>query len=84
MGKPIRKWSDGSIAIAVEAGKQDAQREEMHVHVYKNGRRTDSRLPGSCMDIDEKDARTAERLYQRNYDEIREYYEAVADGVYDS
>lgn len=82
MAKVVKSWSKGSVSIAVEAGKDDANREEVHVHVYKNDKRTKSRIPGSCKDIDDKDADIAEQLFYDNLSEIRNYYEDVKKGLY--
>ena len=83
MATIIKEWSNGSISIAVEAGKDDANRERTHVHVYKNGKRTQSRIPGKCPDIDDSDADKAEQLYYDNLSEIEETYQDVKDGKYD-
>lgn len=37
MAKIIKEWTDGSVSIAVESGKDDMNREGTHVHIYKNG-----------------------------------------------
>lgn len=49
MAKIIREWTKGSISIAVEAGKDDMNKEDTHVHIYKRGRRTKSRIPGKTV-----------------------------------
>lgn len=79
----IKAWSNGSISIAVEAGKDDANRKGTHVHVYKNGRRTQSRIPEKCPDIDDSDEDKAEQLYYDNLYEIEKIYHDVKDGKYD-
>lgn len=63
MAKIIIKCTDGSVSIAVESGKDDMNREGTHVHVYKRGRRTISRISGKNKDLDEKDYEIAERQY---------------------
>ena len=83
MATVVKSWSDGSISIAVEAGKDDANREATHVHVYKNGRRTKSRIPGLCPDLDDKDADIADRLFSEHLSEIEKYYDDVKKGKYD-
>lgn len=84
MAKIIEEWSKGSISIAVEAGKDDMNREGTHVHVYKRGRRTDSRIPGKNRDLDDNDFDTAEELYYRYLSEIEKLCRAVKDGKYDT
>ena len=84
MAKIIEEWSKGSISIAVEAGKDDMNREGTHVHVYKRGRRTDSRIPGKNRDLDDNDFDTAEELYYRHLPEIEKLCRAVKDGKYDT
>lgn len=83
MAKIIREWSEGSVSIAVEAGKDDMNREGSHVHVYKRGRRTDSRIPGKNRDLDDKDFDMAEDLYYRHISEIETLCNDVRDGKYD-
>ena len=83
MAKVVKIWNKGSISVAVEVGKDDANNESVHVHVYKNGRRTKSRIPGNCPDIDSKDALIADQLFYDNYYEISKYYQEVKDGKYD-
>lgn len=83
MAKIIREWSEGSVSIAVEAGKDDMNREGSHVHVYKRGRRTSSRIPGKNRDLDDKDFDTAENLYYRHVSEIEALCDDVRDGKYD-
>lgn len=85
MAKPVCEWSDGSISVAVESGMYDANKEEMHVHVYKRGRRTDTRisLKGTeGRDLDRSDVEKAEALFDKNYYEIVKEYEKVKDGYY--
>ena len=82
MGTPVKKWERGSIAIAVERGKDHMCHEDTHVHIYKRGRRTDSRIPGGNADLDRKDYETAEKLYRENYREIVKYCDEVKHGVY--
>ena len=53
MAKIVKEWSKGSISIAVEIGRDDMNRDGTHVHIYKRGRRTDSRIPGKNRDLDE-------------------------------
>lgn len=84
MAKIIKEWSDGSISIAVEAGKDDASREGTHVHIYKRGRRTDSRIPGRNRDLDDSDFSRAEDLYDRHYSEIDRLCDDVKAGKYDT
>lgn len=83
MAKIIREWSEGSVSIAVEVGKDDMNREGSHVHVYKRGRRTDSRIPGKNRDLDDKDFDMAEDLYYRHISEIETLCNDVRDGKYD-
>jgi len=83
MATIIRQWSKGSVSIAVEAGVDDMRREGTHVHIYKRGRRTDSRIPGRNRDLDDEDFDTAEDLYYDNIREIESICEDVADGKYD-
>lgn len=86
MGKPVREWSNDSISIAVEGGKDDANKErEAHVHVYKSNRRTEIRiaLSGTTGNgLDNKDIETAERLFDQNLREIEKEYEKVRNGYY--
>lgn len=83
MATIAEEWSNGSISIAVECGKDDANRESCHVHVYKNGRRTSSRFPGKQPDLDSKDADKAEALYYDHLYEIQRVYNDVKEGKYD-
>jgi len=85
MAKPVWTASDGSITIAVESGKDDANHERVHVHVYKNGRRTNTRIQDGYAigsDLDASDVKAAENLYDRNYSDIRGEYEKVKQGYY--
>lgn len=84
MAKIIKEWTSGSVSIAVEAGRDDANREGAHVHIYKRGRRTSSRIPGRNLDLDTDDFNVAEELYDRNYNEIRTLCDEVANGKYDT
>ena len=84
MAKIIKEWSEGSVSIAVESGKDDMNREGTHVHVYKRGRRTDSRIPGRNRDLDDRDFDTAEDLYYQHLSEIETLCRAVKDGNYDT
>lgn len=84
MAKVIKEWVKGSISVAVEAGKDDMNREGTHVHIYKRGRRTSSRIPGKNRDIDEDDFDIAENLYYKNLSEIELYCDKVKNGEYDS
>ena len=84
MATIIKAWSKGSVSIAVESGKDDMNREGTHVHVYKNGRRTESRIPGRNKGLDNKDYYTAETLYDENLYEIDKYCADVKNGKYDS
>lgn len=84
MAKIIKEWVEGSVSIAVEAGKNDMNREGTHVHVYKRGRRTDSRIPGNNRDLDPDDFDIAEDLYYRNLSEIDSLCKDVKDGKYDT
>ena len=84
MAKIIKEWSEGSVSIAVEAGKDDMNREGTHVHIYKRGRRTNSRIPGKNRDLDDGDFDTAEDLYYQNLSEIETLCMAVKDGLYDT
>lgn len=84
MATIIKEWSKGSISIAVEAGKDDMNREDIHVHIYKRGRRTLSRIPGRNYDLDNDDFDTAEDLYYKNLSEIESYCEDVKKGRYDN
>ena len=84
MAKIIKEWSKGSVSIAVQAGKDDMCCEGTHVHIYKRGRRTDSRIPGRNKDLDSKDFDIAEDLYDQNLSEIETLCKAVKDGKYDT
>lgn len=84
MAKRIKEWSDGSVSIVVEAGKDDMCSEGTHVHIYKRGRRTSSRIPGRNMDLDTKDYDIAESLYYRNLSEIERICAEVKAGKYDN
>lgn len=84
MGKVIKKWSEGSVSIAVESGRDDMNKENTHVHIYKRGRRTKSRIPGKNKDLDEDDFDTAEKLYYANFREIEELCGEVIKGKYDN
>ena len=85
MAKIVKQFGDrDNVMIAVEAGKDDANREGVHVHVYKRGRRTDTRIPGNNRDLDDKDYDKAYELFNSNYSEIRDYYERVARGEFDT
>lgn len=83
MAKIVKEWCDGSVSIAVEAGIDDANKEGTHVHVYKRGRRTSSRIPGRNRDLDDKDFDIAERLYYSNLHEIEKLCSDVKKGKYD-
>ena len=83
MATIIKKWESGSVSIAVEAGKDDMNCEGTHVHIYKRGRRTSSRIPGKNRDIDDADFDVAEDLYYRHLSEIETICQAVKDGKYD-
>ena len=82
MAKIIKEWKSGSVSIAVEAGKDDMNREGTHVHIYKRGRRTSSRIPGRNRDVDDADFEVAEDLYYRYLIEIETICRAVKDGKY--
>lgn len=84
MAKILKQWSDGSVSIAVEAGKDDMNREDTHVHIYKRGRRTNSRIPGRNKDLDDRDFEIAGKLYDNNLSEIEQWCQAVKDGKYDT
>ena len=87
MAKIIKEWSEGSVSIAVEAGKDDANRENVHVHVYKRGRRTDARIStwnSSASGIDNEDYEIACKLFSRYLSDIKYYYEKVKNGEYDN
>ena len=82
-GTKVKSWGNGRITIAVEAGKWDTNREQPHVHVYKNGKRTEARLPGNNSGIlDYQDEKAANSLYDDNYNDIQETYQDVRDGKY--
>lgn len=83
MAKIIKEWPNGSISIAVEAGKDDMNQEGTHVHIYKRGRRTKSRIPGKNYDLDDADFDIAEELYYANYSEIDKLCGEVKNGKYD-
>ncbi len=87
MGKPVKMWEDGSVGIAVESGKDTMNRELRaggpHVHVYKNRKRTDSRIPGRNKDLDANDYRAAEKLFDKHYKEIATLCKEVAEGKHD-
>ena len=86
MATVIKRWEDGSVAIAVEAGKDDMCSEGTHVHVYKNGRRTETWISLTKKrgnDLDYKDIQTAERLFDRNYREIDSLCDDLKKGKYD-
>ncbi|MGN0413849.1 MAG: hypothetical protein ACI4FV_12525 [Lachnospiraceae bacterium] len=84
MAKIIKEWNEGSVSIAVEAGKDDMNREGTHVHIYKRGRRTNSRIPGKNLDLDDNDFDKAEALYYRHLSEIKALCEDVKAGKYDN
>lgn len=84
MAKIIKEWSSGSVSIAVEAGKNHMNSEDAHVHIYKRGRRTDSRIPGSNKDLDSKDFDIAEDLYYQHLSEIEKFCQEVKDGKHDT
>lgn len=84
MATIIKEWSSGSISVAVEAGKDDMNREGTHVHVYKRGRRTQTRIPGMNRDLDTKDFDVAEQLYYSNYSQINSICNDVIAGKYDT
>lgn len=84
MAKIIKEWGKGSVTIAVETGKDDMNREGTHVHIYKRGRRTDSRIPGKNRDLDDSDFDMAEALYYKHLPEIETLCMAVKAGRYDS
>lgn len=83
MAKVIKEWGTYRVSIAVEAGKDDANREDTHVHVYKRGRRTQTRIPGNNKDLDREDFEIAQDLFEENYKEISKLYEDVKNGKYD-
>lgn len=80
MATIIKEWYKGSISIAVESGKDDMNKEGSHVHVYKRGRRTASRIPGRNKDLDDKDFDIAEELYYDNFREIENLCNDVKEG----
>lgn len=82
MAKIIKQWSNGSVSIAVEAGKDDMNREDSHVHIYKRDRRTESRIPGRNKDLDDKDFDLAEELYYAHIREITSLCDDVKAGKY--
>ena len=84
MVKIVKEWSKGSISIAVEIGRDDMNRDGTHVHIYKRGRRTDSRIPGKNRDLDAGDFDTAEDLYYQHLSEIEALCNEVKTGRYDS
>lgn len=84
MAKIVKEWSKGSISIAVEIGRDDMNRDGTHVHIYKRGRRTDSRIPGKNRDLDDGDFDTAEDLYYKHLSEIEALCNEVKTGRYDS
>ncbi len=83
MAKIVKEYGDFGLSIAVEAGRDDANREAVHVHVYKRGRRTNTRIPGGNRDLDKKDYDNACDLFGKNYSEIEKIYKDVAAGKYD-
>ena len=86
MAKIVKEWPGTLVSIAVEVGRDDANKEQTHVHVYKNGRRTDARISlGKCYDtgINDKEYDEAERLFNQNLREIERYYQEVKDGKHD-
>jgi len=85
MSTIVKTWSNGSVSIAVEAGKDSMNQENNgpHVHVYKRDRRTKSRIPGKNKDLDAKDYDIAEKLFYDNYREIDFYCNQVREGKYD-
>ena len=83
MAKIVKEWSSGSVSIAVEAGKDSMNSDGTHVHIYKRGRRTRSRIPGRNLDLDPKDFAEAEALFDRNYREIERLCNDVKTGKYD-
>lgn len=84
MAKVIKEWSKGSVSIAVETGKDDMNKEGTHVHIYKRGCRTASRIPGKNQDLDNNDFDTAEELYYRHLSEIEALCMEVKDGRHDT
>lgn len=84
MATIIKKWSVNSVSIAVEAGKDDMNRDGTHVHIYKRDRRTKSRIPGENRDLDDADFELAESLFDENYDEIMSLCDDVKRGKYDN
>lgn len=84
MAKVIKEWSRGSVSIAVEARKDDMNREGMHVHIYKRGRRTDSRITGRNRNLDDNDFGIAENLHYQHVSEIESLCQTVKDGRYDA
>ncbi len=83
MAKVLKRWTEGSISIAVEAGKDDMNKEGAHVHIYKRDKRTNSRIPGNNKDLDERDFDTAYKLYNNNLREIEKWCQDVKAGRYD-
>lgn len=83
MSTKIKEWKNGSISIAVEAGKDDMNKEGCHVHIYKRGKRTKSRIPGSNYDLDKKDFEVAKKLFVQHVKEIEALCRAVKEGKYD-
>lgn len=86
MATIIKEWIEGSVSIAVEAGKDDMNSEGTHVHVYKGGKRTKvwismTKTKGE-KDLDPKDVKTAENLFDRNYKEIDSLCDDVKKGKY--
>jgi len=78
------EWSEGSVSIAVETGKDDANREGVHVHIYKKGSRTKAFISLSDYSkkgIDENDFETACKLFNQNFSEIKRYYDMTGNNV---
>lgn len=84
MAKIIKEWIKGSVSIAVESGRDDMNKEGPHVHVYKRGRRTASRIPGRNRDLDDSDYNDAEDLYHDHISEIESLCNDILKGKYDS
>jgi len=83
MAKIVKEFGDYNLSVGVESGKDDANKEPVHVHVYKRGRRTDTRIPGRNRDLDSKDYDRACELFDRYYREIYEWYNRVKAGEFD-
>lgn len=87
MATIIKEWEGkASVSIAVEAGKDDMNKEGTHVHVYKRSRRTEvwiSIRGTKGKGLDDDDVEIAEKLFDDNYREIDSLCDRVKKGEFD-